>query len=244
MLAALALASCSEPGTGAKPLPEVTWLVPYTADADIPRHLTSDLELGRAEKLLGISEGDRPLLTKTPFETSQQFQARGPGSLATLATPVNGRPQFVISVAAKMASYDLASRTATFCVFDTILDDCLESEPGKDRIDLSLSSVGLAGRAYTQWTQLKFNNAGLASSPVPVRLTLEAADAERIDTAGNSRLAFVISFGPEFRESGPVTVSKTVTRPETVTTNAIEARLERLVVYEPAGGVIGAVTIQ
>ncbi len=237
------LGACSDSGSSLPPLPSVEWMVPYTVDANIPRHLTSDLELNRAETLLGARDEERSLLKKTPFETTQQFQARGPATLATLSPPVDGRSRFVFSVPAKMMTYDLATTTATFCVFDILLSDCLEKEPGDDDIDLSLGSVALAGRAYSRWTVLRFTNPDLEASPVPVALQLAPDVADRIDNAGQSRMAFVGSFGPPFRDSGPVVVANRVTRPETFTTTAIEARLERIVIYQPNGDLVGAVAV-
>lgn len=241
LLIATLLGACSDSETSLPPLPSVEWMVPYSVDANIPRHLTSDLELNRVETLLGVRDEERSLLKKTPFETTEQYQTRGPATLATLSPPVNGRSRFVFSVPAKMMTYDLATTTATFCVFDVILSDCLEKEPGEDDVDLSLGSIALAGRAYTQWTVLRFTNPDLEASPVPVAVQLAADIADQVDKAGQSRMAFVVSFGPPFRESGPVVVTNRVTRPETVTTNAIEARLERIVIYQPTGDVMGAV---
>ena len=140
-----------------------------------------------------------------------------------------------------MQNYDLATKRAAFCVFDILLNDCVEEEPGKNRIDLSISSIAIAGRAYSHWTVLRFTNPELHESPVPVQLKLEPALAEWMNVPGRSRIAFVVSFGPPFRESGPVVVSSRVTQFETFTTNAIEARLERIVVYQPDGAVAGAV---
>lgn len=237
----LSVGACSESGPKLPPLPSVDWLVPYTSDANIPRHQTTDLDLDRAEKLLGIGEDESSLLKRTPFETAEQFQARGPAKLATLSPPVQGRSLFVFSVQAKMQNYDLATKTATFCVFDLLLDDGVEKKPGKDRVELSISSVAIGGRAYSRWTVLRFTNPEMKVSPVPLNVHLEPAIAEEMDASGKSRIAFVVSFGPPFRESGPVVVSDRVTRFETFTTTAIEARLERVVVYQPDGAVAGAV---
>lgn len=232
------IGACSQQPTQA-PLPPVTWLVPYTSDADIPRHLASNLELNRAEKLLGMGDQDRSLLKRTEFETNEQYQARGPATLASLSPLVDGRSRFVFSVPANIAAYDLATKTATVCVYDTLISQCLEDRPGRNSVHLSLSSIGLAGRAYTSYTTLKFTNADMKASPVPVQMVIEPAVADSLDTAGDLKMAFIVSFGPPFPEE-VVTTTNVFPRGETVTTNAINGRLERVVVYQSNGAVAGA----
>lgn len=213
--------------------------MPYTNDADIARHAASDLELKRTEEMLGKGDNDRSILKKTEFETSAQYQARGPATLATLSPPVDGRSRFVFSVPAHITSYDLATKTATVCVFDTLINQCLEDGPGKKRVQLSMSSIGLAGRAYTSYSFLKFSNSDLAASPVPLSLQIEPVVAESLDAAGNLKMAFVVSFGPPYAEQA-ITTRSEASRSEQVTIADTEARLERIVVYQPSGTVAGA----
>lgn len=237
--AALILAACSQEPSQ-PPLPAVSWLVPYTTDADIPRHEPTNLELARTETMLGKGDDDRSILKKTEFETSAQYQARGPATLATLSPPVDGRSRFVISVPAHIKSYDLATKTATVCVWDTLINQCLADAPGKERVELSLSSIGLAGRAYTSYTFLKFTNPNMKKSPVPLVVQIEPAVADSIDSSGDLKMAFVISFGPPFAEQA-MTSKSAASRGESVTVYDIGARIERIVVYQPRGAVAGAV---
>jgi hypothetical protein len=231
------LAGCAESDTAKRPSVSVGHLAAYTADADLPLYSTADLELGRAEEILGAGEDQATPLRRTQFETKAEFEARVSKLLEEWSAPVGGKGQFVISVPAHQ-TYDIDTKTSSFCVLDSLMHDCLLPKSNSStHVVLKFSSIALPSVGVTRELRIAFDKPQ-ATTPVPIRIQIEPKVAEQI--ADSARLAFVFSLPRPFADEGPIRERSSRRGREIYSVDDINVKLHRVVIYQPGGGVLGA----